>query len=127
MGALNIKETTFNLRPLFDGDDDPRMAENRKAVEEASCAFINKWKNRRDYLEKPEILKEALDEYEAWQRNSGTDGDEGYYFWLRTQQDENDPAIKAKFNKIRDFAVKIQNDIQFFELGLANIPPERQK
>ncbi len=126
MGALNINETTFNLRPLFDGDDDPRMAEKRKAVEEASYAFINKWKNRRDYLEKPEVLKEALDEYEVWQRNSGTDGDEGYYFWLRTQQDENDPKLKAKFNKIRDFAVKIQNDIQFFELGLVKIPPERQ-
>lgn len=127
MNKINSSRTIWDLSPLFDGDDDPRMTEKRKAVEEASYAFVNKWKDRNDYLKEPEVLKEALYEYEAWQRNFGADGDEGYYFWLRTEQNENDPKLKAKFNKIQDFANKIRNDIQFFELRVAKIPAESQQ
>jgi len=122
-----MKQITWNFAQLFSGDDDPAMAERRKGVEERSYAFVNKWKNRSDYLEDPATLKEALDEYEAWKRDCGTDGDEGYYFWLRTTQDQNDPDLKAKFNKIEQFSKKIENDIQFFYLRIAKIPKEQQK
>lgn len=63
-----------------------------------------------------------MDEYEEWKRYYGSEGDEGYYFWLRTSQDQNDPALKAKFNKIEHFSKKIENDIQFFYLRIAKIP-----
>jgi oligoendopeptidase F len=122
-----MKQITWNLVKLFSGDNDPAMEERRKTVEERSYAFINKWKDRRDYLEDPAILKEALDEYEAWKKDCGTDGDEGYYFWLRTTQDQNDPDLKAKFNKIEQFSKKIENDIQFFYLRIAKISKEQQK
>ena len=95
-----MKQITWNLGELFSGDNDPAMEERRKAVRESSYAFINKWKDRSDYLEDPVILKEALDEYEAWKRDCGTDGDEGYYFWLRTTHATNAPDLKAKFNKV---------------------------
>jgi hypothetical protein len=90
------------------------MEGKRKIVEQKSYEFINAWKDRRDYLEKPVVLRQALDQYEAWKRAYGTDGDEGYYFWLRTQQDQNDPKLKAQFNKIEEFSKKIENVSQFF-------------
>ncbi len=122
----DVLKTKWDLSPLFKSDDDPKMNEKRKEVEENSYKFINKWKNRTDYLENPEILREALDEYEEWDRLYGTGGDEEYYFWLRTSQDQNDPALKAKYNKIIDFAKKIRTDIQFFTLSLGKIEEKKR-
>ncbi len=124
---IKIKQTQWDLTPLFEGDEDPKIADKRKVVEGEGYRFINKWRDRSDYLESPAILEEALDEYEKWQRFWGSDGDEGYYFWLRTSQDENDPVIKAKFNKIIEFGKNLQNDILFFELQLAKVPGQKQK
>ncbi len=125
--ALQVKQTAWNLKPLFTGDNDRRMDEKRKIVEQKSYEFINAWKDRSDYLEDPVVLRQALDQYEAWKRAYGVDGDEGYYFWLRSQQDQNDPKLKAKFNKIEEFGKKIENDSQFFHLRIARIKPEEQK
>ncbi|PKL52115.1 MAG: hypothetical protein CVV37_02790 [Nitrospira bacterium HGW-Nitrospira-1] len=72
------------------------------------------------------MLRKALDEYETWKRNYGTDGNAGYYFWLRTQVDRNNPELKAKFNKIEEFSLKLENDVQFFHLRIAKIPKSLQ-
>jgi oligoendopeptidase F len=119
--------TTWNLKPLFDGDDDPRIEEGRASVRAKADAFVAKWRDRTDYLIDPTVLAEALDEYEAWMRTAGTDGDEGYYIWLRSQQDESNPAIKARLGRVRDFAHAIQNDIRFFLLRIERIDPPRHK
>ena len=121
-----MKQITWNLKQLLESDDDLGIKEKRKIVEQKSYEFINKWKNRRDYLKDPVILKQALAEYEGWKRDCGTDGDEGYYFWLRTTQDQNNPNLKAKFNNIETFSKDIENDIQFFHLRIANIPKRHQ-
>lgn len=121
-----MKRIVWNLKPLFNGDNDPQIEEKRKNVERESYKFINKWKDRTDYLEDPSTLREALDEYEEWSRYCGTDGDEGYYFMLRTQQDQNNPSLKAKYNKIEEFSHRIQSDIQFFPLRVGKIPVEKQ-
>ncbi len=118
--------TTWDLNKLFKNDDDPGIEEDRKTVEQKSYAFINKWKNRKDYLKEPAVLRQALDEYEAWKRTYGTDGNAGYYFWLRTQIDRNNPELKARFNKIEEFSRKLENDIQFFHLRIAKIPKSLQ-
>lgn len=122
-----MKQITWNLKPLFASDNDPRMEEKRKAVERKSYDFIDKWKDRKDYLKDPAVLKQALDEYEEWNRYYGDEGDEGYYFMLRTQQNQNDPELKAKYNKIEEFGRKIQNDIQFLHLRIAKIPQKDRK
>jgi len=122
-----MKNITWNLAHLFDNDEDPRIEKKRKFVEQKSYAFINTWKGRTDYLRDPALLKKALDEYEAWKKSYGSEGDEGYYFWLRTSQNQNDPVLKAKFNLIEQFSKKIQNDIQFFYLRIAKIPEKLQK
>ncbi len=121
-----MKQITWNLKQLFESDNAPQIEEKRKIVEQKSYEFINRWKSRKDYLRDPAILKQALDEYERWKRDYGTDGDEGYYFWLRTMQDQNNPVLKAKFNKIENFSKKIENDIQFFHLRTAKISRKHQ-
>jgi oligoendopeptidase F len=123
---LRITLTDWNLNPLFAGDNDPRMGKKRKILERESYAFINAWKDRTDYLEDPAALRQALDHYESWLRRYGTDGDEGYYFWLRTHQDQNDPKLKARFNKIEEFSRRVENDSQFFRLRIARIKREDQ-
>ena len=125
--SLKAGRSVWNLKPLFLGDNDPRIEKSRKLVEKKSHAFINAWKDRTDYLEDPVILRRALDQYESWKRQYGTDGDEGYYFWLRTHQDQNNPKVKARFNKIDEFSKKLENESQFFYLRIARIQPERQK
>lgn len=125
--AVKGAHTEWNLSPLFDRDDDPRFEEKRKIIEQKSYEFINKWKDRRDYLEDPSALKQALDEYEQWRRHYGSEGDEGYYFMLRTSQDQNDPALKARLNRIEEFSKRIENDIQFFSIRVARIKAEDQE
>ncbi len=122
-----MKQIQWDLKQLFESDNDPQIEKERQNTEEKSYRFINKWKDRTDYLEDPAVLKQALDEYEVWSRECGTDGDGGYYFWLRTQQDQNDPALKARYNQVENFSRTIQNDIQFFQLRIAKIPPVQQK
>jgi oligoendopeptidase F len=122
-----MKQMTWNFKRLFDGDDDPNMEKKRKIVQQKSYEFINKWKERRDYLKDPAALKQALDEYEQWKAGFGPDGDEGYYLQLRTAQDQNDPRLKAKFNIIEDFGKKIENDIRFFSMRIAKIPGKYRK
>lgn len=119
-----INSLSIDLSPLFQNDDDPNMKINRKKVAIANYNFINKWKNRTDYLKNPKILKKALDEYELLHREFGTGGGEDYYFLIKTQIDQNNTKIKARFNQIEDISLKIYNDLQFFELNLSKIPPK---
>ncbi len=127
MEKLEVKQSEWNLKPLLKGDNDPEIEKKRKELEKKSYEFISKWKNRTDYLKKPEILKEALDEYGEWAKNFGSTGNEGYYFELRTFQDQNNPTLKAKYKKIEEFGKKIENDIQFFLIRIAKIRESEQK
>ncbi len=124
---LNTVQKVWNLKLLFDKDDDSRMAVEQKAIAAATEAFVKEWEPRSDYLENPEVLKKALDAYEKWLRDYGSGGAAGFYFNLRTEQDENEPKLKASYNKIREFAKKISNDMQFFTHRIAKIPAEQQE
>jgi oligoendopeptidase F len=119
--------TVWDLGALFAHDEDLAVEEALRRVGRANRRFIGKWRDRSDYLHDPDVLAGALDEYEKLKRRYGTDGDAGYYFWLRTQQDQNDPGLKARFNKIEEFSRAIENEIQFFHLRIAKIPKNRQK
>jgi len=124
MEQLTIDKTEWDLNSLVDKDKsfEEKRIEWRKKTDD----FISRWKNRNDYLEDPLILKEALDEYEEWARIYGTEGDEAYYFYLKTHQDQNNPELKASFNNVEEFSKKVQNDIQFFTLRVGKIPKDKQ-
>ena len=79
MKKIKVKQTTWNLKPFFNGDNDSQIAKQRKIVEKESYRFIKKWKDRNDYLTDPKMLRQALDEYEKWQRYYGTCGNEDAY------------------------------------------------
>ena len=126
MQKPKITHTTWNLKPLFGSDDDSAMLRNREEVERANKAFAEKWKDNNDYLEDAAILRIALDEYEELKRSYGLGGNWSFYFQLRTAQDENNAQLKATENKINDFSVHLQNEIQFFELRLTKISSAQQ-
>ncbi len=117
----------WNLALLYKEDNDPKIAEDMKLIEAKSYEFINKWKDRKDYLEDPKILKEAITEYENWVRYTGTEGNVGYYLFMRSSLDQNNPEIKARINKITDFAQKILNDIKFFDHRISKIDKSQQE
>src|SRR5690606_15595861 len=73
-----------------------------------------------------QVLREALDEYEELNSKYGTSGDAGYYWGLRLAQEQSNPQLKARYNKLEDIAHKITNDIRFFELDLSKIDQEAQ-
>lgn len=113
------KADTWNLG-LVSQDD-------LKVVEENNLAFINKWKDRTDFLENPQILLAALDEYEVLNRRYGTSGNTGYKTWLMSQLDKNDPILKGKLNKIEEFSINLANQIQFFAIKLAKVSQDKQQ
>ncbi|PIN99778.1 hypothetical protein COT72_04275 [archaeon CG10_big_fil_rev_8_21_14_0_10_43_11] len=117
----------WDFSPLFSGDSDPKIEQNRKKWQSATDTFIKKWKNRTDYLTKPSVLKEALDDYEAWSRRYGVEADELYYFWLRSTQDQLDTTIKAKFRAADAHSKNLINDTRFFEHALAKIDKKTQE
>jgi oligoendopeptidase F len=111
----------------FEWANSKEFEKDRKNYEIAINMFVSKWKNRDDYLEKPEKLLEALTDYNKLQRDFVSGGKEGYYYWLKQELNENDLEIRAKLNKIEEF-VKIQNNkLNFFQINLGKINKNKQK
>lgn len=121
-----MKNTTWNLNPLFTRDDDPKINVQRKIDLNKSQEFIDKWRDRNDYLSDPKVLKEALDEYENWIRTTGAYDKELYYLNLRTQQEMGNSHLKGLFNSSVDLATKLENEIQFFTLRIAKITNDKR-
>jgi oligoendopeptidase F len=126
MNKLKVKKTNWDLSSLFKNDNDKRMEKERKEILKKNNFFIKKWEGNKEYLRNPKILKRALDEYSEIQKKYSTSGKQGFYFSLRFHQEENNPKIKAKLNKIEEFEKKILNDILFFELNISKIPKKIQ-
>ncbi len=127
MSDLKIYKTEWNLNSLLKRDDDPEQTDKLAKYEEINRAFIEKWKKRKDYLEDPIVLKEALDEYENLIANYSGGGDVGYYFILRSCLEQNNPKLKARYNQINELCIKIGNELEFFTNRLSKIPDREQK
>ncbi|MEK6819439.1 MAG: hypothetical protein AABY10_05925, partial [Nanoarchaeota archaeon] len=121
---MNTK-TEWDFSTLFKKEED--MEQEKEKVEKEVSNFVEKWKNNSDFLSSPEKLKEALDDYEKLIRKAASGGKAHYYYWLKTQQDQNSSELKAKYNKINEFAIKISNDLQFFTLNISKIKEDNQK
>jgi oligoendopeptidase F len=126
MLEIDPTKTTWNLTPLLSSDTDSSLETQKKAITEVNQAFVLKWKVWQDFLENPSVLKEALDEYEALMGTYSTFGNPGYYFWLRSAQDQSDPLIKGANNTLEEFSSQLSTEIQFFEHQIAKITPEKQ-
>jgi oligoendopeptidase F len=126
MNSVSLTTTTWNFSPLFASDNDPALEAEKKLLEQKAQAFIETWKNREDYVTDPAVLAEALTQYEVWSRTFGIGGKQAWYFSLRTAQDQNNPELKAKTNKIVDLENDLQNRMQFFLHRVAKIKSEDQ-
>lgn len=126
MAKIDTSKTTWDLTPLLDSENDPKIETYRANVTKATAEFVNKWRARTDYLEEPKALKEALDELEAWERLPGL-GTDNFYFSLRLSTDSSNPVLQAKDSKATEFLQKIINDLQFFWLNVSKIKPDLQQ
>lgn len=124
--------TEWDLSHLKSGKS---FEEKREEWKGATERFSKKWKDRKDYLENQEILREALEDYEKWSKfygastdefSSESSSDEEYYFWLQTSLDQSNPEFKAKFNKIKELGKDLGNKVSFFKINLSEIPKEKQ-
>lgn len=108
--------------------------QQRTQVEQLFNTFITKRKDDQSYLQSPEKLKEALDDYEKLQGGyglgSGSDfgviGAESFYFRLKKTLNSSDESLTSASNQADEFATKMQNEILFFELSLSAITPSKQ-
>lgn len=126
MSDLKVAQTTWNLNPLFQSDTDPDIQVDRTKLQEEIENFAKKWRERDDYLQDTNALKEALDDFNALQTKYGITGDSAYYFELRQVQDQNEPAIKAEANKSDELSTQLKNQIEFFTLNLSKVSKETQ-
>ncbi|MBD3365986.1 hypothetical protein GF360_01435 [candidate division WWE3 bacterium] len=95
-------------------------------VQKEAKKFIEKWKKRKDYLQKPSILKEALDDYNQWEEKYSMGGDEAYKLILKLTLDQNNAKLKAQYNKLHEKYIELYNSLQFFMLNISKIPPKEQ-
>jgi len=123
---LNAKRTSWDLSPIMQDAGEENIKKELREVRGANADFIKKWKNRDDYLKKPAVLKEALDDLEKISRNYGSSGNPGFYFGLLSSLRQDDTNVKAKLNQIDEASTKIQNDTLFFSLNISKIPKEEQ-
>lgn len=126
-------KTSWDFSHLFKKETEAELKKSSEEAEKAARGFINRWKSRTDYLKNPKILKQALDEFELLTKEQFGAGEEGrgdktmFYYWLKTQIDQNNPELKARYNKKLENQKRIEKDILFFELSLGKIPSEKQK
>lgn len=118
--------TKWNFDKLIPGEKQEEIDKELKLVEEANQKFISKWKDREDYLKDPEVLLEALDEYEALQERYGRQGHAGYYIDLKQAVEQDNSEVKATYNKVEEFVTKLSNEIKFFQMRIAKITYDQQ-
>lgn len=118
---LDTSRHRWDLSPLLTGLNDPRADQDAIEVRLAHEKFASRWLDRADYLHDPAVLLAALTDYETlcaehaisgYHRNFY--GKAGYYFWLREEQDNTDPEIKAKRQRAANVVLAVQKITEFF-------------
>mgnify|MGYP001561963958 CR=1 FL=1 len=124
---MHDKNLKWNLSGMFSGDNDYSIEIDMAQTKEKCNEFIAKWKDRKAYLEDPEILALALWEYEKLMANYGPAGKAGYYFSLRLAQEQDNVELKARSNLIENIAKELGNELQFFVNSICRIPKDKQE
>ena len=119
--------TKWNLKLLYNSDTDPNIEKDIQISKRKVTSFVKKWKNNKQYLKEPTILKKALEEYEKLSVDPGICDKPIYYFLLLNNLDQTNTAIKGRLNSISHIAQKLSNDIQFFELNISKVSKTQQE
>ncbi|MBT4153200.1 MAG: M3 family oligoendopeptidase [Candidatus Magasanikbacteria bacterium] len=119
--------STWNISKHFDFDTQEKIDAAIALLQETTAAFVSEWKENTEYLSNPEVLAEALKQYEVWVRACGHGGGVGYYAWLKLQLNSENQENKALSAKLSEMSTNLYNQIQFFTLKIAKIEPSVQE
>lgn len=114
-------KTTWDLELLYKSPQDPKIKDDIEESKKLVSSFCKKWRNDEKYFKEPKVLKRALDNYENLHHRNAFCDKPLYYLGLKNALNQTDVEIKGKLNKVRDIAVKLSNDVQFFELKISKI------
>lgn len=118
--------TKWDLSLLLKSENPEEIENLKRTIKSKWLDFKSKWENNNEYLKNPQVLKQALEEYESLSRTYGIDGGINYYFELKDALNQGNPQIKANINKIEEFATNLYNEIQFFNHRISKIPKQEQ-
>jgi len=122
----NIK-LKWDLSVLLTDESEKYFTQQLKEIEEQNFEFINKWKERTDYLENPAILKTVLYEYDKLCTTPCLSGSVGYYDSLKSSLDQSNPQLKARLARLDDAATKLVNELEFFTHRLSKVDAKTQE
>jgi len=119
--------TSWDLKKMYKSDTDLQIAKDLAECKKVVEKFVTNWKTNKNYLSDPKVLKKALDEYNNLSHHFGLSKGYGYYLSLRLSQEENNPKLKAAATHLKDHAVHLANEMDFFTIRLSKIPTSAQK
>jgi oligoendopeptidase F len=119
--------TTWDLTSLYENDTDLRIPKDKEELEAAVAKFTKTWRANKKFMTDQVVLLKALTDYETLLATYLPGGKPAYYFWLRSELDQNDTDLKAKTRSIEQWATELGNKLEFFELELGTIGIESQQ
>ena len=120
-------KTEWDLSQLLPNTDEKAILNYREEIQKSHDDFAKKWKDRTDYLQDPQVLKESLEDFEQLHRTHAAAGNLGYYYWLRSQIEDDNTEVKARYNQTEEFINTLSNSILFFTLSISKLDKESQK
>jgi oligoendopeptidase F len=124
--ATNKYPLNWDLSPLFKSENDPAVTTKLAKAKTTHLAFIKKWQTREDWLSEPKVLLQAFNELEKLTKEGGLTAGWGYYLSLASSLNQNSKTLKAKMGQLKDFALPIENELEFFSNKLSKIPAADQ-
>jgi oligoendopeptidase F len=125
MSITNTK-LTWDFSKFYTSFEDPQIDKDIELVNQAVQGFKNKWESNSDYLTKPEVLLEALLEYEKFLGEFGFGGKPLYYLYYVNLADMTNTALQSKKGLVEDQATINMNKLQFFTQRISKITPDLQ-
>ncbi len=126
MATMPNNKHTWNLRALYESDDDPQIEKDLSACRSAYEAFAKRWHDELGLVDNRSKLLSALEEWEKLNAEYGYDGKAGYYFRLRSSQEVTNPTIRAKLNLTANEAKRNADAVRFFVLRIGQATQEQK-
>jgi oligoendopeptidase F len=119
--SLALK-TEWDLSGLYySGFDDPRIAQDKRLIEEAVAGFAGKWKDRTDWLSNSRVLAQALADWDELALKGETWGKPGYYGALRHHLASSDGEVQAYYAATQQWSDTLDTQLTFFLVRLTKI------
>lgn len=119
-------QTEWDLSTIYQSPKDPQIEKDVATIKKRYDDFRTKWHGRKDYLEDVELLKEALEDYEALAKEFNSGKPVLYFRYLRAL-DSSNQKVESMMNRLSQELTEIGNKLLFFHLSLGTISEEDQE